>query len=152
MIKQLTRNDTRLQISSSQSSASLYQFASFTPAFIIVPRLPSLFLEAHSNTQPSQPWILYYKKLNKKKKAVEKFRDIPVGNFIIDMCYTQPLRTLKRISLLAWTLYSMNCLYRLTPATLQCLFMAYVPLGNDRLFPDLFRRHAVMSKQKPCFH
>lgn len=129
------------------------------PGFISLPVSHHCFYCGAQTTKPlqrssfkrsSKPTLdTELKKAEQKKCAQEKFSDIPVNNFITGMCSAEPLQMLKSISLLASTLCSMSCLYGLTPAALQCLFMACVPLGNDRLFPDLYRSHTMMSKQKP---
>lgn len=152
MLKQLPTNDTGLQISA---------VSSVQPAFISLPVSCHCLYQGAQTTQsfprssfkhPTKPALDTILKKAEQKTGTREIQFHSSWQFIIDMCYMQPLQMLKSAPLLAWAFCSMNCLYRLTPVTLQCLFMSYIPLGNDRVFPDSYRRHAVMPKQKPCFH
>lgn len=151
VIEQLTTNDTRLQI----STVSRVQ-----PAFISLPVSHHCFYRGAQTTKSfprssfKHPTKLTLDTILKKAEQKTCSREMQWHScwqfYHRHVLYTATSNVEKHFS--AWTLCSMNCLYKLTPATLQCLFMAYIPLGSDRLFPDLYRRHAVMSKQKPCFH
>lgn len=148
VIQQLTTNDKRLQISTASRVQPAFitlsvSYHCFYPAAQTTKYFPRSSFK-HS-TKPALDTIL--KKA--EQKTCMKWNSVTFLLAIVSQtCAIHSHFECWK----AWTLCSMNCLYRLTPLTLWCLFMAYVPLGNDRSFPDLYRRHAMVSKQKPHFH